>query len=112
MERREVLNILWSLHRSGCQWDMLPHDLLPKGTVYDPFTPWRDAGTWAKVVPALRERTLVAAGRAPTPSSACIDITGCKFSAAQMLRSSAQREGDGIRRERYAKKNAGDSEPA
>jgi hypothetical protein len=40
------------------------------------------------------------------------DITGCKFSAALMLRSSAQREGDGIRRERYAKKNAWDSEPA
>jgi len=39
-------------------------------------------------------------------------LTGCKFSVAQMLRSSAQREGDGIRRERYAKKNAWDSEPA
>jgi hypothetical protein len=39
-------------------------------------------------------------------------ITGCKFSVAQMLRSSAQREGNRIRRERCAKKNAWDSEPA
>jgi putative transposase len=62
---REVLNTLLYLHRSGCQWDMLPHDLLPKSTVYDYFAQWRDDGTWAKVVTALRERTRVAAGRAP-----------------------------------------------
>jgi hypothetical protein len=39
-------------------------------------------------------------------------ITGCKFSVAQMLRSSAQIEGNRIRRERCAKKNAWGSEPA
>jgi putative transposase len=70
---REVLNTLFSLDRSGCQWDMLPHDLLPKSTAYDYFAQWRDDGTWAKVVTALRERTRVAAGRKPTPSAACID---------------------------------------
>jgi putative transposase len=30
---REVLNTRFYLNRSGCQWDMLPHDLLPKSTV-------------------------------------------------------------------------------
>jgi hypothetical protein len=39
-------------------------------------------------------------------------LTGCKFSVARMLRSSAQIKGDRIRRERCAKKNAWDSEPA
>ena len=39
-------------------------------------------------------------------------LTGCKFSVTQMLRSSAQREGNRIRRELWAKKNAWDSEPA
>jgi hypothetical protein len=39
-------------------------------------------------------------------------LTGCKFSVAQMLRSSAQIEGNRIRRERYAKRNAWNSEPA
>src|SRR5499426_2670425 len=37
---REVLNTLLYLNRSGCQWDMLPHDLLPKSTVYDYFGRW------------------------------------------------------------------------
>ncbi len=41
-----------------------------------------------------------------------IVVTGCKFSVAQRLRSSAQIEGNRIRRERCAKKNAWDSEPA
>ena len=32
---REVTNTLLYQNRTGCQWDMLPHDLLPKSTVYD-----------------------------------------------------------------------------
>src|SRR5438552_19059225 len=75
---REVLNTIFYLHRSGCQWDMLPHDVLPKSTVYDDFAQWRDDGTWAKIVKALRERTRVAAGREPTPSAACIDSQSVK----------------------------------
>ena len=34
---REVVNTILYLNRTGCQWDMLPHDLLPKSTVYDYF---------------------------------------------------------------------------
>jgi len=71
VEMREVLNTIRYLHRSGCQWDMLPHDLLPKSTAYDYFAQWRDDGTWGKVVTALREQTRVAAGRKPTPSAVC-----------------------------------------
>ena len=56
----------------------MPHDLLPKSTVYDYFVQWRDDGTWAKLVEALRERTGVAAGRKPTPSAACIDSQSVK----------------------------------
>ena len=75
---REVLKTIFSLNRSGCQWDMLPHDLLPKSTVYDDFAQWRDDGTWAKMVKALRERTRREAGREPTPSAACIDSQSVK----------------------------------
>jgi putative transposase len=70
---REVLTTLFSLNRSGCQWDMLPHDLLPKSPVYDDFAQWRDDGTWTKMVQALREQTRVQAGREPTPSALCIE---------------------------------------
>jgi putative transposase len=78
VDMREVLNTIFYLNRSGCQWDMLPHDLLPKSTVYDYFSQWRDDGTWEKMVQALRERTRVQAGREPTPSAICIDSQSVK----------------------------------
>jgi putative transposase len=73
VDMREVLNALFYQNRSGCQWDMLPHDLLPKSTVYDYFLRWRDDGTWQRLVDALRQQVRVAAGHEPTPSAGCID---------------------------------------
>lgn len=78
VDMREVLNTIFSLHRSGGQWEMLPHDLLPKSTVYDYFAQWRDDGTWTKLVKALREQTRVKAGREPTPRAVCIDSQSVK----------------------------------
>lgn len=78
VDMREVLNTILYLHRSGCQWDMLPHDLLPKSTVYDYFSQWRNDGTWAKIGQVLREQTRSAAGHEPTPSAACIDSQSVK----------------------------------
>src|SRR2546422_9374590 len=78
VDMREVLNTIFYLNRSGCQWDMLPHDLLPKSTVYDYFAQWRNDGTWTKMVQALREQTRVQAGREPTPSAICIDSQSVK----------------------------------
>jgi putative transposase len=78
VKMREVLNTLLYLNRSGCQWDMLPHDLLPKSTVYDYFAQWREDGTWTRLVKALRERNRVEAGHEPTPSAACIDSQSVK----------------------------------
>ncbi len=78
LDMREVLNTLLYLNRSGCQWEMLPHDLLPKSSVYDYFAQWRDDGTWAKMMRVLRERVRREAGREPTPSAACIDSQSVK----------------------------------
>jgi putative transposase len=75
---REVVNTILYLNRTGCQWDMLPHDLLPKSTVYDYFGKWRDDGTLSKIVSALRARIRVQDGREPTPSAACIDSQSVK----------------------------------
>jgi putative transposase len=72
-DMREVLNTRFYQNRSGCQWDMLPHDLLPKSTAFDYFTRWRDDGTWQKLVDALRARVRTAARRDPTPSAGAID---------------------------------------
>jgi putative transposase len=70
---REVLNTLFSQSRTGCQWDMLPHDLLPKSTAWDYFVAWQKDGTWPKVVAALRAEVRKSQGRQETPSACCID---------------------------------------
>ena len=41
---REVVNAIFYIDRTGCQWDLLPHDLPAKSTVYDYFAKWRDNG--------------------------------------------------------------------
>src|SRR5512147_1431987 len=73
VDMREVFNTLRYQARTGCQWDMLPHDLLPKSTVYDYFAQWRDDGTWPKILDALRPKVRLAAGRLPSPSAGSID---------------------------------------
>lgn len=78
---REVINAILYLNRSGCQWDMLPHDLPPKSTVYDYFAKWRDDGTWQRLMDALRVQVRVAAGREPTPSAASVDSQSAKTTA-------------------------------
>lgn len=70
---REVLNTLLYLNRTGCQWDMLPHDLLPKSTAYQYFAQWREDNTWQRIMDALRAQVRVADGREPTPSAGSID---------------------------------------
>lgn len=75
---REVVNTILYLNRTGCQWDMLPHDLEPKSTAYEYFSQWRDDGTMTKIVDALRTQIRRAAGREETPSAACIDSQSAK----------------------------------
>jgi putative transposase len=72
---REVVNAMLYINRSGCQWDMLPHDFPPKSTVYEYFAAWREAGTTQRILDVLREayRHVHAPSEEPTPSAASID---------------------------------------
>jgi putative transposase len=73
VDMREVLNTIFYLNRTGCQWGLLPHDLLPKSTVYQYFAQWREDGTWQRMMDALRAQVRVAEKREPTPSAGSID---------------------------------------
>jgi putative transposase len=78
VDLREVINTLMYQDRTGCQWEYLPHDLLPKSTVWDYFKAWQQDGTWQKVLDSLRGMVRKAAGREETPSAACIDTQSVK----------------------------------
>lgn len=81
-DMREVLNTIFYQCRSGCQWDMLPHDLLPKSTVYDYFARWRDDGTLRKINDRLvgAIRMLEAPSEELEPSAGSIDSQSVKTS--------------------------------
>lgn len=81
VDYREVINAILYLNRSGCQWDMLPHDLPPKSTVYDYFALWRDNGLWQKMMDALRSQVRVSEGREETPSAGSVDSQSVKTTA-------------------------------
>ena len=78
VDLREVLDTLLYQDRTGCRWDMLPHDLPPKSTVFDDFERWRDDGTRQAIVDALRVEVRRKAGREGTPSKAVIDSQSVK----------------------------------
>ena len=82
VDMREIINAMLYLSRSGCQWDMLPHDLPSKSTVYDYFSAWRDNGTWQRLVDVLRGaiRQLEAPSEEADPSAASIDSQSVKTS--------------------------------
>jgi len=70
---REILNAIFYRLRTGCAWEMLPHDLPPSKTVYDYFNKWSKDGTWERMNGVLVGRIRVAEGRTVEPSAAIVD---------------------------------------
>jgi len=76
--RREIVNALLYVARTGCQWRALPHDLPPWATVYWYFRRWKADGTFDRLMDRLRGDLRVAAGRHRQPSAAIIDTQSVK----------------------------------
>jgi putative transposase len=75
---REILDAIFYVLRSGCQWRLLPHDFPPWKTVYHYFRFWRLDGTWQRMHSALRQRVRVRLKRNPQPSAAIVDSQSIK----------------------------------
>jgi putative transposase len=75
---REILNAVFYVLKSGCQWRMLPHEFPPWKTVFHYFRRWRLDGTWEALNHAMRERLRVRLGRDPQPSAGIVDSQSVK----------------------------------
>jgi putative transposase len=75
---REILDAIFYILRSGCQWRLLPHDFPRWPTVYHYFRKWRIDGTWEKINMAIRERLRVRLKRNPQPSAGIVDSQSVK----------------------------------
>ena len=76
--RREILNAIFYILKSGCAWRLFPRAFPPWETVYWWFRRWRIDGTWERLNAALRERLRVRLGRNANPSAGIVDSQSAK----------------------------------
>jgi putative transposase len=79
---REIVNAIFYVLHTGCQWDYLPHDFPPADTVYGYFRQWKNDGTWGRLNDTLRRRVRRAAGKDAEPSAAILDSQTVKTTEA------------------------------
>jgi len=75
---REYINGILYVLRTGCSWQMLPHDFPPFQTVKTYFYKLQRDGTWQRVNDMLREQVRRHEGHEPEPSLLIIDSQSVK----------------------------------
>jgi putative transposase len=77
--RRQVLDGIFYVKRTGCQWRMLPSDFPPWTSVYGQFSRWTKSGLWAELNDVFRMITRIVAGREhEEPTAGVIDSQSAK----------------------------------
>jgi putative transposase len=76
--KREMLNSIFYLLRSGCSWRLLPHDFPPWKSVYAQFRTWKKNAIFMKVYHCLRKKLRKSLGRKADPSAGIIDSQSTK----------------------------------
>lgn len=78
--RREVLNAIFYVLRTGCQWRYLPQSYPNWKSVYSCFRRWSSNGVWDQVVDSLRVQVRYSQGRKALPTAAVVDTQSVKTS--------------------------------
>lgn len=75
---REILNGIFYVQRTGCQWEMMPHDLPPYSTVYSYFKKWQSRGIWQLLHDQIRQQLRTKLGRDEQSTVAIADSQSVK----------------------------------
>jgi len=76
--KREMLNAIFYLLRTGCSWRHLPHDFPPWKTVYTQFQTWRLLGFFEKMNHLLSRKIRQLSQREAEPSAGIVDSQSIK----------------------------------
>ena len=76
--KRELLDALFYVVRTGCAWRMLPREFPPWETVYAAFRSWGRQGTFAAMHRELHGLWTERLGRASMPSAVIVDSQSTK----------------------------------
>lgn len=77
---REIVNGIFYVNKSGCQWRMFPSDFAPWQTVYYYFRKWKLGGVWEELLNVLHAKARKSVGREESPSLGIIDSRSVKTS--------------------------------
>ena len=83
---REVVNAIFYVLSTGCQWKALPKDLPPKSTAHYYFMLWDWDRTLERIHHALYVAAREQAGREASPTAAIIDSQSAKAAQKGALR--------------------------
>jgi putative transposase len=81
-DKRELLNAIFYLTKTGCQWRQLPNNFPPWKTVYSFFKRVKDKGIWEKIMDSLVKKSRLAIGKQAKPSYSLIDSQSVKTTGA------------------------------
>jgi transposase len=76
--RRDLVDAILYVARTGCAWRALPADFPPWATVYFYFARWHDEGVTTRMHDALRAQVRATEGRAPDATAGIIDSQSVK----------------------------------
>jgi putative transposase len=80
--KRDLINAVLYLVKTGCQWRLLPNDFPPYTAVWSFYRRAVKSGKWEKAMDLLVKKTREDAGRKPTPSYGLIDSQSAKTTLA------------------------------
>jgi transposase len=80
-ERRAVVNAIFYVTATGCQWRALPACYPHWNTVHRYHLTWSRDGTWEAVCDRLRAKVRMAEGHEPDPSASVIDARSVRGTA-------------------------------
>ena len=76
--RREMLNAVFSILRTGCRWRDLPHDFPPWKTVYSQFLRWKQKGIFIEIHNYVRSSLRKFLGKEGIASAGIVDSQSVK----------------------------------
>jgi len=82
LDMRQVVNAIFYIVRTGCQWENLPKDYPNHHSVYYHYRKWCQDGTWRRINTALRKLDRQQRGRDEEPTAAIIDTQSVKTTEA------------------------------
>jgi putative transposase len=80
--KRVLVNAVFYVIKTGCQWRFLPKDYPPWGTAYSFYRRAVHTGIWEDMLKALVKKDRIRMGRNPDPSYSLIDSQSVKTTSS------------------------------